>query len=204
MDILQIRRARDEDADAILTCLAAAFETYHRQYTPEAFAATVLDKDTIHLRLRELCVLVAVSEREVVGTIGYSVRGTEGHLRGMAVLPGRQGTGVASKLLQTAEAQLLARGCNRATLATTGPLQRAIRFYECHGYALSGRISDFFGMKLYEYAKPLSSAGRWRHAHPDGRARSLWMGIYPVIRVLAGSVARTIGGNTSWCVRAST
>jgi hypothetical protein len=41
------------------------------------------------------------------------------------------------------------------TLDTTWPLQRAIRFYERQGYAATGRETDFFGMPLYEYAKPL-------------------------------------------------
>ena len=32
---------------------------------------------------------------------------------------------------------------------------RAIRFYERHGYRPTGRVSDFFGMELIEYAKEL-------------------------------------------------
>jgi ribosomal protein S18 acetylase RimI-like enzyme len=41
------------------------------------------------------------------------------------------------------------------TLDTTRPLQRAIRFYERHGYRQTGRVSDFYGMELIEYAKEL-------------------------------------------------
>jgi len=34
-------------------------------------------------------------------------------------------------------------------------LQRAIRFYTKHGFSPSGRVTDFFGMRLYEYVKLL-------------------------------------------------
>src|SRR6266571_2435539 len=34
----------------------------------------------------------------------------------------------------------------------------AVRFYEKRGFIKSGRESDLFGMRLYEYAKPLCSA----------------------------------------------
>jgi GNAT superfamily N-acetyltransferase len=152
----QIRNANPEDGEAILACLAAAFEKHRDQYSAEAFADTVLNSETVQSRLRAMHVLVAVSEGGIVGTIGYSAHGTDGHLRGMAVLPDWQGTGVATALLQTAEAELLRLECQSVTLDTTQPLTRAIRFYERHGFSPSGRISDFFGMNLYEYVKPLS------------------------------------------------
>jgi hypothetical protein len=34
-------------------------------------------------------------------------------------------------------------------------LRRAVRFYEKHGYGVSGTIGDFYGMPLYEYVKLL-------------------------------------------------
>ena len=45
------------------------------------------------------------------------------------------------------------KGCSLVTLDTTEPLERATRFYEKHGYRLSGRVSEFFGMPLFEYVK---------------------------------------------------
>jgi ribosomal protein S18 acetylase RimI-like enzyme len=156
----QIRKADANDGAAILDCLAAAFERYRNQYTAGAFADTVLDFESIQNRLREMCVFVALSEEKTIGTVGCSVhraqgQEAEGHLRGMAVLPEWQGTRVASALLQTAEAELIKNGCTSVTLDTTEPLTRAIRFYERHGFSASGRISDFFGMRLYEYSKKL-------------------------------------------------
>lgn len=154
----QIRQATARDCDGILRCLRAAFEPYRCQYTPAAFADTVLDHSTLEIRMREMRVLVAVSGDEVVGTIGCVAASEEGHLRGMAVLSGWQGSGVASALLRAAEDDLRKNGCAFVTLDTTEPLQRAIRFYEKHGYVRSGRVRDFFGMGLYEYTKGLGSA----------------------------------------------
>jgi ribosomal protein S18 acetylase RimI-like enzyme len=155
---VEIRRAGGEDSEAILACLALAFEGYCGRYTRDGFLDTVLDSESLELRMRDMCVLVAISEEKVVGTIGFGVSGKTGHLRGMAVLPNWQGTGVASALLRAAEDGLLESGCTLVTLDTTGPLQRATSFYEKHGFSKTGRISDFFGMALYEYSKQLSKS----------------------------------------------
>ena len=75
----------------------------------------------------------------------------------MAVLPKWHRGGIAERLLQSAEAELAAKGCARVTLDTTEPLRRAMGFYEKHGYVTSGRTTDFFGMVLHEYVKELGS-----------------------------------------------
>ncbi len=155
---ITIRKALKADAAGILECLKIAFEPYRDQYTPGGFADTVLTPETIHDRLGQMSVFVAVTAgSQIVGTIACSVISAgEGHLRGMAVLPEWHGRGIAERLLQSVEAELAARHCSRVTLDTTEPLQRAMRFYEKHGYVASGRTTDFFGMPLYEYVKELS------------------------------------------------
>jgi GNAT superfamily N-acetyltransferase len=153
VDSFQIRRASEEDGEGILACLAVAFAPYRNQYTPDAFADTVLDPSTVQERIREMCIFVAMSGERIVGTIAYKASGQEGHLRGMAVLPEWQGGGVAASLLEAAEAELRRAGCQFVTLDTTIPLERAIRFYRRHEFVASGRISDFFGMQLFEYTK---------------------------------------------------
>lgn len=154
----RIRRATTEDGSAIVACLAAAFEPYCAEYTEEAFADTVLDLGTVQVRLREMCLFVAISEDKIVGTIGCQANGIEGHIRGMAVLPDWQGSGLASALLQAVDNQLVRDGCSRITLDTTKPLQRAIRFYEKHGFRATGRVFDFFGMQLFEYSKAIADS----------------------------------------------
>jgi len=153
-----IRRASADDAPAILQCLHVAFEPYRSSYTTKAFQDTVLTPATIQQRLGAMRVFVAVAgDRGIVGTIGCAlIDENEGHLRGMAVLPGWQGQGIADRLLQSAEDELGAGNCVRITLDTTEPLLRATRFYEKNGYRRSPRTADFFGMPLHEYVKNLT------------------------------------------------
>jgi ribosomal protein S18 acetylase RimI-like enzyme len=152
-----IRRTVAEDSEAILGCLREAFEPYRTSYTPSAFSDTVLSAETIDRRLAEMIVLVAVGDRDnVVGTISYAIiDGDEGHIRGMAVRPEWQGQGVAQRLLDAVESTLRRGACTRISLDTTEPLRRAIGFYERNGFARSGRVTDFFGMPLFEYVKSL-------------------------------------------------
>lgn len=153
---ISIRKAELRDSETILSCLAAAFAPYRDQYTPDAFLDTILSPETIHTRLAEMCLFVATSDGKVIGTIGCQKQDTEeGHLRGMAVLPEWQGTGVADALLSAALSELRKQHCSRVTLDTTEPLKRAVHFYERHGFAPSGRVTEFFAMPLYEYVKPL-------------------------------------------------
>jgi ribosomal protein S18 acetylase RimI-like enzyme len=158
MNVL-IRRAETRDAGAVLACLHAAFEPYRRHYSPAGFADTTLDSKTIQHRMAEMTVFVAENNGDVIGTIAGNVvalsGGDEGHIRGMAVLAEWQGLGVAELLLAAAESELRSRGCKQITLDTTAPLERAIKFYERHGYQRSGKVGDFFGMPLYEYVKRL-------------------------------------------------
>jgi len=156
MTPISIRDATVADCQGILECLSLAFEPYETSYTPEAYEDTVLNSQALTLRLREMCVLVAVTApgETVVGTLAFSTaRPGEGRLRGMAVRPDWQGRGIAKGLLDHAEVQLRAQNCTRVTLDTTAPLLRAISFYERNGYAATGREIDFFGMPLFEYAK---------------------------------------------------
>jgi GNAT superfamily N-acetyltransferase len=154
---LEIRGALMRDVPAILACLRAAFVPYREQYTPAGYLDTVLTSETIGARLASMSVRVAVSPaRAVVGTIASEVwHSAAGHLRGLAVLPEWQGRGVAARLLHAVEQELCAKGCPRVTLDTTAPLVRAISFYQRRGFTASGRVQDFFGMPLYEYAKVL-------------------------------------------------
>ena len=153
--IVSVRRADEGDLRGILACLRAAFEEYRDRYTPAGFTDTVLTPESLRERLRKMMVYVAVSTRaRVVGTLAAAiVNGGEGHLRGMAVHPDFQSSGIATKLLERALNDLRTHACQRVTLDTTDVLLQAMRFYEARGFVRTGRVSDFFGMPLHEYAK---------------------------------------------------
>jgi ribosomal protein S18 acetylase RimI-like enzyme len=154
---ISIRNSTTDDAMEILACLQAAFAPYRDSYTPAAYLDTVLTPETLQVRFAHMQVLVAqTSSGQIVGTIAcQAIKHGEGHLRGMAVLPDCQGGGIAAELLAHVEAELRRQNCTRITLDTTAPLERAMRFYEKFGYRRSGKISDFFGMSLFEFQKSL-------------------------------------------------
>jgi ribosomal protein S18 acetylase RimI-like enzyme len=155
-----VRRATMDDASGILACLNEAFAPYRAQYTPAAYADTVPTPESLRKRFGTMTLFVAIAQ-SVIGTIGAEVLGGgTGHLRGMAVVPAYQGRGVADALLDAALADLRERACARVTLDTTAPLDRAIHFYESHGFRATGRVNDFFGMPLYELARDLKAASR--------------------------------------------
>ena len=164
---MPIRKATSVDASGILACLSAAFEVYRDSYTPAAFADTILTAETLQGRSQEMTVFVATEESgEIIGTIACSVvNPQEGHVRGMAILPSVQGTGVAARLLRHAEAHFREQDCKRISLDTTAPLERAIRFYKRSGFFPSGKVQDFFGMPLYEYVKTIDPIARPRLDH---------------------------------------
>lgn len=151
-----VRRAHEDDAVRISACLEAAFAPYRPQYTCLAFEDTVPGPREISERMRTMTLYVAgVPNCDVVATVGSSTNGKEGHLRGMAVLPAWQGHFIADHLLRSVEEDLMEAGCERLTLDTTLPLERAIRFYERNGFLRTGRVTDFYGMPLHEFVKRL-------------------------------------------------
>ena len=158
IDEVTIRKATTIQVDGILECLHSAFAPYRSAYTAAAYEDTVLTQESLLRRLDEMMVLVALDRSGgVAGTIAYKVvEQGEGHIRGMAVRPEYQSSGIADRLLERAEAELINANCSQATLDTTQPLERAMAFYERHGFRRSGTTRDFFGMPLIEYVKILT------------------------------------------------
>lgn len=161
--MITIRRAEAGDVEGVAECLEAAFEPFRPEYTDGAYADTVPGANAIRERMASMVVYVAVSrDGEIVGTVACSIHGDEGHLRGMAVHPEWQGQRVSEQLLRSAELELMEAGCRQMTLDTTEPLRRAANFYRRNGFTPSGKVTDFFGMPLYEYAKPLAGCSSAR------------------------------------------
>jgi ribosomal protein S18 acetylase RimI-like enzyme len=156
-EAITIQHATALHTCGILECLRSAFEPYRSDYTPAAYEDTVLPPESLSRRLQEMTVLVAITHSgSVVGTLAYKLEEYgDAHLRGMAVRRECQGSGIAEKLLAHAQAEIVEGNCSRITLNTTEPLVRAMSFYERHGFRRTGRICDFFGMPLIEYAKEL-------------------------------------------------
>ncbi|MFX0104467.1 MAG: GNAT family N-acetyltransferase [Candidatus Hodarchaeota archaeon] len=153
-----IRRAKKNDAKGIYEILLVAFEGYRNYYTSEGFSDTVMSENAVIERMKEMKLYVAVDQkRKIIGTIGWrKVSKKEGHIRGMAVLPEKQGkNSPATALLQAVENDARSKGCIYLTLDTTAPLKRAQNFYRKYGFKETGKTGDFFGLTIYEYAKKI-------------------------------------------------
>src|SRR5438270_13435950 len=95
-----VRPATEQDTQGIIDCLHSAFARYRSEYTELAFAETVPELESMQKRMKEMKVLVATADGAVVGTLSGTVLDrTDGHLRGMAVSPEWQGSGIAAGLL---------------------------------------------------------------------------------------------------------
>jgi len=161
---VRIRIATEADVPEIVHCLHSAFAPYRRAYTPKACTATVLTQPMARRRLRSMTVWVAVGgDGRVVGTIAAKATGRHhGHLRGMAVLPGFQGKGIASALLASAIAHARKQGQRNVTLETTEPLERATLFYLRHGFRRTGRTRRWGGMRLVGFERTIATPTRRR------------------------------------------
>ncbi|MFW9972646.1 MAG: GNAT family N-acetyltransferase [Candidatus Odinarchaeota archaeon] len=138
--------------------ILSAFEEYRDYYSPEGFLDTVMSEEAVIKRMEEMSIYVAVDQEGlIIGTIGWQkINDDEGHIRGMAVIPERQGrTSPAAALLRTVEDDACSKGCDILTLDTTKVLKRAQNFYKKHGFKETGKTGDFFGSTIYEFAKEI-------------------------------------------------
>ncbi|MFW9872633.1 MAG: GNAT family N-acetyltransferase [Candidatus Thorarchaeota archaeon] len=153
-----IRKAQPPDARGIHEVILAAFEQYRNYYSIEGFTDTVMSEEIALERMKEMTIYIAIDGNgKIIGTIGWKkVSKKEGHIRGMAVLPDRQGkNSPAAELMQIVEDDAQSQGCSFLTLDTTAPLQRAQNFYRKHGFKKTGKTSDFYGSLVYEFAKKI-------------------------------------------------
>lgn len=153
----QIRDARENDARAVAGVLAAAFREFEAQYTPEAYAATVLTPELILSRIKEKSVLVALESGVIAGTVTMERHGDAAiHVRSMAVLPSRRGCGIAKALLAEVERRAAALGARELVLSSTPFLAAAIRLYNAVGFEEKREgARDLFGTPLVPMRKRL-------------------------------------------------
>ncbi|MHA2131633.1 MAG: GNAT family N-acetyltransferase [Promethearchaeota archaeon] len=155
-----LRKAQLNDARGIHEVLLAAFEEYKHFYSSEGFADTVMSEEVAFKRIKIMNLFVAVDHNnKIIGTIGWLKIGEyEGHVRGMAVHPNFQGkNSPASTLFKIVEEEALSQGCTFLTLDTTEILVRAQNFYRKMGFNETGKMGDFFGTKIFEFAKKISN-----------------------------------------------
>lgn len=154
-----LRSGRDEDAEGFVALIGACWAEY---------PGCVLDVDGEVPELRTLATHFArqggalwAAERDgqVVGMVGTRPLNSDEawEICRMYVAAGEHGSGLAGRLLDTAEAHARAAGAARLVLWTDTRFDRAHRFYEKRSYVRQGaiRILDDASKSLeFRYAKP--------------------------------------------------
>ena len=151
---ITIRLAQDPDAEAISFLLHDSFAEYESLYNPESFAATAILSEQVSKRIDEGRVWVAVSDKQVLGTVSVIPKGDTLYIRGMAVLPVARGQRIGERLLTTVEKFATKGGFRRMLLSTTPFLDRAIRLYQNFGFQRTSEgPHDLFGTPLFSMEK---------------------------------------------------
>ena len=145
-----IRPAIREDLDALMALEAAAFATDRAERRAVRHA---IGSPSISL-------LVALDGAVLVGAATIERRRGSGRARrsSIAVAPSRAGTGLGRVLLQAAEAEALARGCEALRLEVREDNGAGIRLYERSGYHRFETVPDYYedGTTAWRYEKRLA------------------------------------------------
>jgi len=152
---LQMRIATFDDARAIHEIIAEAFEPYKKYYTKEAYNATVVSIAKIEKRLRKREVLVATHDNKIVGTASIRIEGKNIHISSMAVKPDYQGKGVGLQILREINELAIRKKCKTISLECFYPLRKAIKLYEKFGFKKTGKIRNYYGIKIFGMLKEI-------------------------------------------------
>lgn len=150
-----LRPARRADLDALVALEHAAFVTDRAERLAIRHA---IDSPTMSVIValavedgEEVLVAAAVLERRRSSRIA--------RLSSIAVAPARGGLGIGGRLLDAAEAEARAHGCDRLRLEVRADNGAGIRLYERRGYDRFAVRPDYYedGMEAWRYEKALGS-----------------------------------------------
>ncbi len=144
---VEVRQARADDMDALLTIEQQCFNVYYYDYymlDRRDFEFYLADGDSLFL--------VAVQETQVVGDVLGPVDTwrdpPSAHIDSIAVLPEHQHQGVGTRLLQSFLGEVRRRGCTRVTLEVSTVNATGLAFFARHGFRQKRRLPDYYGRDL--------------------------------------------------------
>ena len=151
-----IRTASSEDVDRLLALESDSFDS---DRIPRRSFRHFVTAPTAELRLATL-------DGVPVGyyLLLFRARSTIARLYSIAVDAGARGQGLATRLLDDAEAAARRRGAARLGLEVRADNPVAIRLYERRGYVLTGLVADYYedGAQARRYEKRLDRPDRSR------------------------------------------
>lgn len=121
-----IRTAREDEADVVLACWAAA----------GAVPTVSDDRDGVEQLLRHdpAALLLAEADGAVVGTVVAAWDGWRGSIYRLAVAPGFRRRGLGTALVRAAEQRLAAAGARRSQAVVVETDERAMSFWSAAGW----------------------------------------------------------------------
>jgi GNAT superfamily N-acetyltransferase len=153
-----IRSGRDADSPGVIALISHCWADYNYVLDVEGDAPGLL-APAAYYAAQGGALWIAEDSGDVTGMIAAVPRDTGAwEVCRVYVHPGRHGTGLAHRLLDTAEAHALTAGATRLLLWTDTQFDRAHRYYEKRSYVRTGPIrmleSDP-GVLEFGYAKPV-------------------------------------------------
>ena len=148
-----IRLAGPADAQALATCVGAAFSHYIERMDGQVPGPMRADFAALIEAARAW---VAQDGESIVGALVLEPGYKDGfYVDTVAVLPSHQGTGLGRALLQFAEDEARRHGHSSICLATNAKMTENQRFYPHIGYVETGRRTED-GYDRVFYRKPLA------------------------------------------------
>jgi len=152
---ITVRRALPKDVDSIYNVVKLAFEDYRKiGYRETAIRSAIVPKSEIQRRINEEQILVAETEKQIVGTVTGTIEYETMHVKTLATLPNFQNLEVATRLMEEIEKESVKAGCYKISLFTTPVMKSAIHLYEKLGYEREGVLKkQFHGIDLIAFGK---------------------------------------------------
>ena len=132
--MVQIRRAVENDSEAISALIHEAFSPFRDKYTDGAFEYTTPGADIVRGRFAEGPIWIAVENDVMVGTVSGLAEEDRFYIRSMAIDPIVQRVGIGQRLLEVLEAFARDAGYKKLYLYTTFVLPGAKQLYEKNGF----------------------------------------------------------------------
>lgn len=153
-DAVPLRVAAQADAPAVAALLQRVFGEQREHFTPEAFAVSTPDVDTLAERITGHRVWVVDWNGRIVGTVTAEIRPPACWVRSLAVDQDARGLRIAERLLHAVEDYATHHGLTEIGLTTTHFQAAAAKVYRRLGYQRVRRI-DVLGTEMTQMRKRL-------------------------------------------------
>ena len=143
-DRSRIRRPTDADVPALITLEQICFRHY---YAPHRFMPAHFKT---YLRSERSLCFVAMRDGSLLGYVAGLIGGGQsrrGRLDSLAVNPDHEGRGLGSRLLRRFLSEAKRRGCADVTLEVATANERAVRFFDEHGFHGRSRLPGYYTPK---------------------------------------------------------